>query len=69
MTLSKVKFTLLPQFSDRKINRWPCHIIDKSHKPTKYDMIIGRDLLQEIGLIVDWKDLTMTWEGCSRTNA
>jgi hypothetical protein len=29
---------------------------------TRYDMIIGRDLLQALGFIIDFHDHTMTWD-------
>ena len=28
----------------------------------RYDAIIGRDMLKEMGLIIDFKDLRMTWD-------
>jgi len=32
-------------------------------KPCKYDLILGRDVLSRLGIVLDFDDLTMTWDG------
>ena len=60
---AKVLFTL-PEFSESKILRWDFHLdCQKDSKGTGYDMIIGRDLMQQLGLCIDFKSRTVTWEG------
>ena len=45
-------------------------IVDKAnarvfHTECRYDAIIGRDLLQELGMVLDFKHTKMTWDDCS----
>ena len=63
-TNRKVKLTfLLPEFNQSKEISWKCHVDDATKASTsRYDMIIGRDLLQALGFIIDFNDHTMTWE-------
>jgi hypothetical protein len=35
---------------------------EKEHQGTGYDMIIVRDLMQALGVIIDYKTLTVSWE-------
>jgi predicted aspartyl protease len=54
---------LLPEFNSTKVISWSCHIDESAtSSASRYDMIIGRDLLQEIGFIIDFNDYTMTWD-------
>jgi len=58
----KLKF-LLPEFNQTKEISWTCHMDDATPaNTTRYDMIIGRDLLQALGFIIDFHDHTMTWD-------
>ena len=34
------------------------------HAPCRYDCIIGRDLLTDIGMTLDFKNLKMSWDEC-----
>ena len=56
----KIRFKL-PQFSETKEINWQCYV-DSSNANARYDMILGRDFLQETGMILNWNDLTMTWD-------
>ena len=61
--IAKVQFTL-PQFSTSKIITWKC-AIDESDSPDSgigYDMIIGRDLLNELGIDLSFKTKTISWD-------
>ena len=55
---SKVQLKL-NEFDEEKVIEWKFHITEK---PFSYDMIIGRDLMSEIGIKMDFTDSTMTWD-------
>ena len=58
--LLEFKFTELS--TDKKIT-WKCHVDDKtSQQHAAYDMIIGMDLMTEIGIMVDTKSKVIRWE-------
>jgi Retroviral aspartyl protease. len=52
--MAKVLFTL-PELSESKILHWEFHLDPEreSQQGTGYDMIIGRDLMQALGVIID----------------
>jgi hypothetical protein len=43
---------------------WAFHIDDRSESSSTYDMIMGqgRDLLGELGIIMNFNDHTVTWD-------
>ena len=43
----------LPELDSNKIINWSCHV-DDNDEASRYDMIIGRDLLSELKLCVDF---------------
>ena len=51
----------LPEFDERKAIEWECHVDDTKGQQS-YDMIIGCELLEELGMILDYKQCVMTWE-------
>ncbi len=51
----------LPEFSESKIITWDFHITEKNN--LGYDMIIGRDLMQELGMDLVFSENVVTWEG------
>ena len=55
---AKVEFSL-PKFHKDKLVEWQVHLA-----PTlgNYDMIIGRDLLTEVGIDIHFSTHTCTWE-------
>ena len=57
----RMKFTLNEFFCNKKIN-WDFHVAKPYHK-LGYDMIMGRDLLYELGIIIDFKNLKLAWDG------
>ena len=59
----EIKFSL-PEFFTNRIIEWPVHVDDcpNSHR---YDMIIGRDLLEELGISLDFANHTMTWDNAT----
>ena len=51
---------ILPEFyRSRHINKMTTKIF---HQKCQYDMIIGQDLLNKLGIILNFNDKTMTWE-------
>jgi hypothetical protein len=54
----------LPEFNLKKqmCTSWPCHVDDRSESSSTYDMIMGRDLLRELGIIMNFNDHTVTWD-------
>ena len=52
---------ILDEFFTNKVIEWDLHV-DTSEGPHRYDMLIGRDLLSELGIQFDFKSHTMTWD-------
>jgi len=59
---TKVQF-MLPELSETKLIEWNMHIV--SSKTMNYDIIIGRDMLEELGIIIDFKTKQITWDETS----
>jgi hypothetical protein len=60
VTFSLPEFKLKKQIS----SSWAFHVDDRSESSSTYDMIIvqGRDLLGELGIIMNFNDHTVTWD-------
>ena len=63
--ITKRKATLdfkFPELNNKTVT-WKCHV-DDTHKPheASYDMIIGLDLMVELGIFVNTATLTVDWE-------
>jgi xylose isomerase len=41
---------------------WAFHVDDRSESSSTYDMIMGRDILGELGIIMNFNDHTFTWD-------
>jgi hypothetical protein len=54
----------LPEFNLKKqmCTSWAFHADDRSESSSTYDMIIGRDILGEPGIIMNFYDHTLTWD-------
>jgi hypothetical protein len=52
---------ILNEFYKSKVIEWILHV-DKTFGPHRYDMIIGRDLMSQLGIILDFDGQTMTWD-------
>ena len=52
----------LPEFNLKKKVSWRFHVDDRSKSSNTYDMIIGRDLIGELGIILNVNDHTVTWD-------
>jgi len=55
---AKVEF-MLPELSETKIINWKLHVFKNT---LKYNIIIGRDLLQALGILLGFKNQTITWD-------
>jgi hypothetical protein len=55
---------LLPEFNLKKqmCDSWEFHMDDRSESSSTYDMIIGRDLLGELGIIMSFNDHKVIWD-------
>ena len=60
-----VDFTF-PEFSDKKHITHIVHVDDR-HDPSTaaYDMIIGSDLMESLGLVLDYNEKEVGWEGAT----
>ena len=54
----KTEFSL-PELHEKRLIQWKFHV---TTQPFNYDMIIGRDLLTELGLDISFKQQTITWD-------
>ena len=54
----------MPEFDNDKVVTWACNVDDKTpQENAPYDMIIGMDLMTEIGIVIDCEDKVIKWEG------
>ena len=55
---------MLPEFSMSKIIQWVCHEDTSTlRRDAQYDMIIGADLLSELGIEINFNTQRIIWEG------
>jgi hypothetical protein len=54
----------LPEFNLKKqmFTSWAFHVDDRSDSSRKNDIVMGRDLLGELGIIMNFNDHTVTWD-------
>jgi len=50
---------MFPELSETKIINWKLQVFKNT---LKYNLIIGRDLLQALGIFLDFKNQTITWD-------
>jgi hypothetical protein len=55
-------FTPRVQPQEKMCSSWSFHLDDRSESLSTYDMIMGRDLLGELGIIMNFNDHTVTWD-------
>ena len=53
---------MIPEFHRDRVIEWDLHM---SSSLGAYDMIIGRDILSDLGIKFDFSDMTMEWDGSS----
>jgi hypothetical protein len=51
-----------PEFNLKKQISLAFHVDDRSESSITYDMIMGQDLLGELGIIMNFNDHTVTWD-------
>lgn len=56
--VKKVEFSL-PEFHEEKILEWDVHVSGMLHS---YGMIIGRDILTQLGIDLHFSTSTCTWD-------
>ncbi len=56
----QVEFTL-PEFTKTKSVQWDLHVNSQPNKNGRYDLIIGRDLMIELGININFQDSTLQW--------
>jgi hypothetical protein len=52
----------LPEFNLKKQISWVFHVDDRSKASSTYDMIIGKDLLGELVIILNFNNKAVTWD-------
>jgi hypothetical protein len=54
----------LPEFNLNKqiCSCWAFHVDERSESSITYDMIMGQDLLGELGIIMNFNDHKVTWD-------
>ena len=55
---TKVQF-FLPEFHETRLIEWDVHVTDQK---SNYDLIIGGDLMTELGIKIDYKEQCVTWD-------
>ena len=52
---------ILKEFFENKSIEWNLHV-DSTPGPHCYDMILGHDIMSQLGITLNFKDQTMTWD-------
>jgi hypothetical protein len=52
---------ILNEFYENKVIEWTLHV-NKTSGPHRYNMIVGCDLMSQLGIILDFDGQTMTWD-------
>ena len=50
----------MPELHDNRVVEWDFHV---AKDMGAYDMIIGRDMLQDLGIDIRFSDNTIVWDG------
>jgi hypothetical protein len=58
-------YFLFPEFNLKKQISWVFHVDDSSESSSTYDMIIGQNLLEELGIILNFNCKIVTWDTCT----
>ena len=57
-SMAQVQFSL-PEFDEKKVIRYNVHLTDTLKN---YDLIIGQDLLRELGIDINFSSKTCVWD-------
>lgn len=60
----EVPFTL-PAFHEHREISWECYVDESPSNSCQYDMIIGRDLMHELGMDILFSTAEMVWDNAS----
>lgn len=52
-----------PELNGHRVVTWQCYVDEREGDELGYDMIIGRDLMTALGIVLDFKNKTVEWEG------
>ena len=58
----RLKF-VLPAFHNSKEITWNARVDEREQSESIYDLIVGQDLMQAIGLMLDFNRGVMCWDG------
>ena len=65
-TNRKCRVTMsLPEFHTGRDVTWTCYVDESDHELSRYDMIIGRDLLEELGMDFLFSKNIMMWDNAT----
>ena len=65
-TTNKCNITFnLPAFYEHREITWNCYVDNTNNNLSQYDLIIGRDLMHEIGINILFKDAVLEWDGAT----
>ena len=53
---------MLSAFHKHRDVTWAAHVDDTPSVNSRYDMIVGRDLMSTLGLDISFKEMSMTWD-------
>ena len=56
---------ILPEFYKNRDIKWTMHVDESKAGSCRYDMIMGRDLMTDLGIKFDFENFTMTWDNAS----
>jgi hypothetical protein len=56
---------MLPEFHKHRVIEWEMYVDETSSKLSTYDMIIGRDLMESIGLDLLFSENLMRWDNAT----
>jgi len=59
---TKLQF-MLPELSETKLIKWKMHVVEST--TMNYDIINGRDILEELGIVINFKTKQITWDEVS----
>jgi hypothetical protein len=54
-----------PEFHENRDIIWDVYVDTSSSEDSQYDMIVGRDLMNSIGLDLKFSGSTMTWDNAT----
>ena len=56
---------MLPAFHEKHIINWTAYVDETNQLSSRYDMIIGRDLISELGMSFRFNDYLMEWDNAT----